>query len=120
MGSGVTVFLCAQVLVEFWAVATRPKDVNGLGWSTTVATRAIAALREQFPLLEDRPDALDCWLELVSRCQVSGKRSHDARLAGLMHAHGVRQIVTFNTADFPADWGVEAVDPEAIGRGAGL
>ena len=28
-----SVFISAQVLVEFWAVATRPESVNGLGWS---------------------------------------------------------------------------------------
>lgn len=27
-------YLTAQVLIEFWVVATRPVDVNGLGWST--------------------------------------------------------------------------------------
>ncbi|MDJ1185628.1 hypothetical protein PMH09_20810 [Roseofilum sp. BLCC_M143] len=26
-------FLTAQVLIEFWVVATRPVTVNGLGWS---------------------------------------------------------------------------------------
>ena len=31
---GIPVFISAQVLVEFWAVATRPEQVNGLGWST--------------------------------------------------------------------------------------
>ena len=28
------VFLCAQVAIEFRAVATRPKSINGLGLST--------------------------------------------------------------------------------------
>ena len=27
--------LCAQVLIEYWVVATRPRDVNGLGRSRT-------------------------------------------------------------------------------------
>lgn len=28
------VYITAQNLIEFWAVATRPLDVNGLGWTT--------------------------------------------------------------------------------------
>lgn len=33
-------FLTAQVLIELWVVATRPVEVNGLGW-TTEKTRNI-------------------------------------------------------------------------------
>lgn len=109
-----SVFIGSQVLVEFWSVATRPEQVNGLGWSTTTAEETIRALRDQFPLLEDTPAVLDCWFDLVGRCQVSGKRAHDARLAALLLVHGVRQLVTFNTSDFPRNWGVEAVHPKEV------
>ena len=44
-----SVFISTQVLVEFWAVATRPEPANGLGWSTTTTAEAIRALRAQFP-----------------------------------------------------------------------
>jgi predicted nucleic acid-binding protein len=33
LDKGQEVFLAPQVLMEFWAVATRPADVNGLAWS---------------------------------------------------------------------------------------
>lgn len=72
-------YLCTQVLVEFWAVATRPDSVNGLGWSTATAADAIRALRDQFPLLPEAPDVPDRWFELVNRCQVAGaspRRAH--------------------------------------------
>jgi hypothetical protein len=26
--------ITSQILIEFWVVATRHKDVNGLGWTT--------------------------------------------------------------------------------------
>ena len=108
------VFIAAQVLVEFWAVATRPEAVNGLGWSCATTVEATRGFLEQFPLLRDTPDVLERWLELVSRCQVAGKRTHDARLAALLLVHGVRRLLTFNTGDFPLLWGVEAVHPEEL------
>jgi predicted nucleic acid-binding protein len=112
LASNISLFISAQVLVEFWAVATRPDSVNGLGWSTATAAEAIRALRDQFPLLAETPDVLDRWFDLVERCQVAGKRAHDARLAALVMAHGIQRLLTFNTADFPQNWGVEAAHPK--------
>lgn len=114
LARGVSVFISAQVLVEFWVVATRPEQVNGLGWSTATTAETIRGLRDRFPLLEETPDVWDRWFELVERCQVSGKRAHDARLAALLVERGIRQLLTFNTVDFPASWGVEAVHPEQL------
>jgi len=93
LASNMSLFISAQVLVEFWAVATRPDSANGLGWSTATAAEAIRALRDQFPLLAETPDVLDRWFELVDRCQVAGKRSHDARLAALVVAHRIQQLL---------------------------
>lgn len=39
--------ITAQVLVEFWVVATRPIAVNGLGWSAEQARTQIAQLLVQ-------------------------------------------------------------------------
>src|ERR1039457_3675606 len=94
-----SVFISTQVLVEFWAVATRPESANGLGWSTATTAEAIRALRDQFPLLNETPDVLDRWLELVGHFQVAGKHTHDARLAALLLVHGVRQLFTVNTTE---------------------
>jgi predicted nucleic acid-binding protein len=111
LASNTGLFICTQVLVEFWVVATRPDSVNGLGWSTETAADAIRALRDQFPVLAETPDVLDRWFELVDRCEVAGKRAHDARLAALVVTHGIDRVLTFNTADFPLNWAVEAVQP---------
>jgi predicted nucleic acid-binding protein len=40
---------------------------------------------------------------------------HDARLVALMMVHGVRQIVTFNAADFTRYAGIDVVRPDTIG-----
>jgi predicted nucleic acid-binding protein len=106
-----SVFISTQVLVEFWAAATRPEPVNGLGWSAATTAEAIRALRDQFPPLNETPDVLDRWFELADRFQVAGKHTHDAGLAALLLVHGVRRLLTFNTTDFPFAWGVEATHP---------
>jgi predicted nucleic acid-binding protein len=114
IASGNPVFIATQVLVEFWAVATRPQTANGLGWSTETAAGIIRALRDQFRLLDEAPEVLDRWLDLVRSRQVSGKHTHDARLAALLLVHGIENLLTFNTADFPVGWGVHAVHPEQL------
>ena len=43
IANGHDVFITGQNLVEFWAVATRPVEANGLGWS---ADRARLELRD--------------------------------------------------------------------------
>jgi len=106
-----SLYISAQVIVEFWAVATRPESGNGFGWSTATAAEAIRALRDQFPLLNETAGVLDRWFELVERWQVSGKRVHDARLAALLLEHGIQRLLTFNTSDFPLSWGVDAAHP---------
>ena len=37
-----------QVLIEFWVVATRPLDVNGLGWTTQKTQHEINQILSQF------------------------------------------------------------------------
>lgn len=59
LARGIPVFISAQVLVEFWAVATRPERVNGLGWSTATTAETIRALRDRFPLLKETPEVWD-------------------------------------------------------------
>jgi len=40
------------------------------------------------------------------------ERARDARIAALMMADGIQRLLTFNTADFPRSWGVEAAHPK--------
>jgi len=112
------VFITAQNLVEFWAVATRPRESNGFGWDTQMTQREIADIRARFPLLPDTPEILDFWLRIVTSSSVSGKRTHDARLAAVMQVHSICNLLTFNTADFAGFPGITAVDPRTLARGA--
>ena len=110
----IRLYVCAQVLAEFWAVATRPEAANGLGWPPSTAAEVMRGLRKQFAVLPDEPASLDAWFDIVERCQVRGKRAHDARIAALLVAHGIKQLLTFNTSDFPSSWGITAVHPAQV------
>ena len=68
------VVLVPQVLYEFWAVATRPVQNNGLGWDVAKARGEFGSLRRRFELLPDSPLLFDTWLELVTRFDVKGKQ----------------------------------------------
>jgi len=76
--------ITAQVLIEFWVVATRPIEVNGLGWNIQQTKNEIDGVLDQFPLLEETPQILTNWLQLVSQNGVRGKRTHDARILAVM------------------------------------
>jgi predicted nucleic acid-binding protein len=92
--------IAPQNLIEFWAVATRSPDRNGLGMTGEEAESEITILRRLFSLLPYTPEVLDIWQSLVVRHKVSGKQTHDAHLAAIMHAHSVQNILTFNATDF--------------------
>lgn len=92
--------LTAQVLIEFWVVATRPINVNGLGWSAEQARASVDQLLDRFPLLEDRPEVFPIWLQLICDNRIQGKRAHDIRLIAVMFAHGVDHLLTLNPNDF--------------------
>lgn len=93
-------FLTAQVLIELWVVATRPVEVNGLGWTTEKTRNIIDELLNRFPLIEESPQIFSNWLDLVTTNKVMGKRTHDARLIAVMLANRITHLLTFNPSDF--------------------
>jgi predicted nucleic acid-binding protein len=109
------VFLTPQNFIEFWAVATRPVDANGFGWSGERTTKEVMELQEQFPLLPDSPEIFTRWLELVKRRPVHGKRVHDARLVAVLQANAIGHLITFNMSDFAAfSLMISLVDPHSL------
>lgn len=107
-------WLVAQVIVEFWVVATRPVEVNGLGWTIAQTRTTIDQLLDRFPLLEESPQIFSHWLNLVTTNQVMGKRTHDARLVAAMLAHGITYILTFNSSDFAGIASITTVHPQEL------
>lgn len=92
--------LTSQVIVEFWVVATRPTQVNGLGWTVEQTRSTIDQLLNRFPLLDESPQIFPNWLNLVTTNRVMGKRTHDARIVAAMLANEIMHLLTFNPSDF--------------------
>jgi predicted nucleic acid-binding protein len=111
--------LTAQNLIEFWAVATRPVDANGLGMSIEWAAAQVARMKRLFRILPDSPEDYSEWERLVVLHRVSGKKVHDARLAAAMRVRGITHLLTFNVKDFARYNDIQAVSPEAMPIGGG-
>ena len=109
-------FLCIipQNIIEFWAVATRPLDKNGLGLSITQAEEESEKLKKIFILELDTPQIFTEWESLVIKYQVMGKQVHDARLAAAMVVHNITHLLTFNVDYFKRFSDIVVVDPRSI------
>lgn len=92
--------LVPQNLYEFWVVATRPAERNGLGMTAIDAQSELARIRSNFPLLEETAGVFPAWHDLVTRYGTVGVRAHDARLVAAMLVHGITHLLTFNVEDF--------------------
>lgn len=114
---GHLICLSAQVLIEYWAVVTRLKDANGLGWSTSKAEQEIEQLRSSYPFLIDRQEIFPSWLKLVRDHDIKGKRVHDARHAAFMITHGLEYLITFNGGDFAGFPHIKVLDPVVVAAG---
>jgi predicted nucleic acid-binding protein len=114
LAQGDECYLAPQVLIEMWVVATRPTDVNGLGWSTTYTRNVIDQLMKRFPLAEEVPQLFPTWLDIVSTNRILGKRTHDARIAALMKTSDISHILTLNPNDFANISDITVVHPQNI------
>lgn len=107
-------FVIAQNLIEFWAVATRPIANNGLGLTIARATQELTKFKALFAILPDTAEILPEWEQLVVKHQVLGKQVYDARLVAAMRVHNLTHLLTFNTADFKRFSFISAVMPQAV------
>jgi predicted nucleic acid-binding protein len=114
--NGHEAMLVPQVLYEYWAVATRPVENNGLGYSTAEANTAVLDWLDVCSLVDDG-GVFPLWHNLVSTYDVKGKPSHDARLVAAMERHGLTEIMTFNKADFAKFPAIRAMSPADVSTG---
>jgi predicted nucleic acid-binding protein len=114
-GAGHGLQVAAQNIIEFWNVATRPADRNGLGLEPSVVDRLVSFFEQLFPPLSDLPTIYPAWRRLVVEHAVSGTQVHDARLVATMVVHGITHILTFNAKDFARYQGVgiSSLDPRS-------
>jgi predicted nucleic acid-binding protein len=108
---GEALVVTPQVVAEFWNVATRPTDNNGLGLSHQDAHKEVAKLEEFCTVLVESIDVYTEWKRLVRVLGVSGVKVHDARLVAAMNVHGVGRILTFNAQDFSRYREIQTIVP---------
>lgn len=109
-----TVVSVPQVAYEFWAVATRTIEANGLGMTVAEADESLRDMTELFPLLQDERGILRRWWELVRQHEVKGVKSFDTRLVAAMKRHNISHLLTFNDGDFKRYDGITVLTPELV------
>ncbi|HXU36858.1 MAG TPA: type II toxin-antitoxin system VapC family toxin [Blastocatellia bacterium] len=102
-----------QVLYEFWVIATRPREQNGLGMSAAEAELQCVTFERIFTMMPDVPSIYAEWKSLVSQHEVMGKKAHDARIVAAMKVHNVSHLLTFNSDDFKRFQGIITVTEPA-------
>ncbi len=104
-----------QIHYEFWVVASRPVENNGLGMTTAEAEAELQRLGPPlFRFLRDERAIYDPWRELVNLHDVVGKHAHDARLVAAMQRHHLTHLLTFNLTDFRKFSDLRLLDPNSI------
>ena len=94
------IYVSNQSLFEFWVVASRPAERNGLELTLANINFVIDQFLEDYINLPDPTSIVDEWRRLVTTYRVSGFKAHDMRLAAYARLHGIPRILTFNVADF--------------------
>ena len=108
------VFICAQNVAEFWNVATRPVESNGLGLSHEEVLREVNSIENLLTLLPDTPAIYATWKQIVQNHRVQGVKVYDARLVAVMTVYGVESVLTFNFADFKRYSNITALHPSSM------
>jgi predicted nucleic acid-binding protein len=108
------IFFCAQNIAEFWNVATRPADRNGLGLSPEEVLQEVSNIEKSLTLLPDVPAIYGAWKRIVATHKVQGVKVYDARLAAIMSVYTVESILTFNSVDFERFPNVRAIHPSSL------
>lgn len=109
-----SVFFCPQNIAEFWNVATRPADRNGLAFSHEEVLREVASIEEFLTLLPDVPAVYTEWKRIVHDYKVQGVKVYDARLVAVMSVYAVEAILSFNSDDFQRYDRVTTLHPASL------
>ena len=115
---GTRLCLAPQNILEFWAVATRPIEQNGLGLPVPQVSALVRRFKRVFLLLPETQEVYGEWERLAVQHQVIGKKTHDARLVATMNINSVTTILTFNADDFKRYPGIRAVLPQDVIAGS--
>ena len=105
---------CAQNIAEFWNVATRPAERNGLGLSPEEVLQEVRSIEKSLTLLPDIPAIYSAWKQIVAVHKVQGVKVYDARLAAIMSVYTVESVLTFNSVDFERFTNIRAIHPSSV------
>ncbi len=114
LAEGTLVYFTLQNIAEFWNVATRPIENNGLGFSISSTLDEVEKVEGLLTLLPDTPAVYAEWKRIIVEHSVSGVKVHDARLVATMRTHGVSRLLTFDLDDFARYAEIEVVHPRTI------
>lgn len=78
------------------------------------AETEVQQIEDQFPMLEDSPKVHEQWRRLVTQHRVTGVHVHDCRLVAVMLAHGLSNILTFDSEYVERYPGINAVNPADV------
>lgn len=112
---GEPVYYAPQNIVEFWNVATRPADKNGLGFTAAATAAEIGRIEAFLDMLPDSREIFPAWRLLVLKYGIAGVKVHDARLAAVALVYGVSHLLTFNVGDFKRFDHIALIHPNDVG-----
>ena|SRR5437016_3057546 len=108
------VCFCSQNIAEFWNVATRPAELNGLGLSHEEVQQEVSSIEKLLTLVPDVPAIYDAWKQIVTDYRVQGVKVYDARLVATMKVYAVESLLTFDADDFKRYSNIKALHPSSI------
>ena len=114
LAQGEEVCVFPQNLMEFWSVATRAADKNGLGFTPKQTETEVIRIESIFMVIADTAAIYPEWKRLVISYSILGKQVHDARIVAAMNVHGIKNLLTFNADDFKRFSGITVVDPRTV------
>ena len=112
-------FTTTQDVAEYWNVATRAVDQNGLGLPIATAANLLETIIEATcAVLVEQASVYGELKRLVRTYNVSGKQVHDARLTAMMIAWKVDAVLTLNDRDFRRyePEGIAIVTPSSLAQ----
>lgn len=114
LSDGHNLCLIPQNLIEFWNVATRPADKNGLGRTAAQTEKDVESIESNFTIVPESPLIYPEWRRLVVAHSVLGKQVHDARHVLAMSVNQITDLLTFNGVDFKRFPNIKLIDPATV------
>ncbi len=112
--AGASISIIPQNVIEFWNVATRPAEKNGLGFTRQQALAEVEKIERLFHLTLNAPAIYAEWKRLVIAHAVEGKQVHDTRIVAAMNVRGITHLLTYNKAHFVRFAGIVVISPSEI------